>query len=287
MTRSQRLIAVVLIGCAASGAALAADAPKRPWTDAADFGLVLTSGNTENFNLALGNKFKYSWSDAELAFDAIALRNESTTTSYDNVDGVVTKTSQKAVTAESFFLALKYRRDITPRLYWFVGASWYQNFFAGVDDRYLAGGGVGYAFVKNDRHLLRGEAGADFTREDPLGNPVPGDPATDVLETKDYAALHLYLGYEFKISETAKLTEDLNLFDNLDTTSDWRANSIAAVTASLTSKLAIKVSYTILYDNEPPDHVVVDTVGPVFGATQTVPFEKTDTILSAALVVNF
>ena len=54
----------------------------------------------------------------------------------------------------------------------------------------------------------------------------------------------------------------------------------------MTSKLAIKVSYTVLYSNEPPVHVVPDTVAPI-GPDAVVPFEKTDTILAAALVINF
>jgi putative salt-induced outer membrane protein YdiY len=287
MKRTTRLLILTLTACTfAAGAARAADEPKRPWSDTADFGLVLTTGNAESTNFALSNKFKYSWSNAELSFDAAALRNESTTTTLTNVDGTVTETESTAVTASLYALALKYRRDISPRFYWFVASSWYQNFFAGVDDRYIAGGGLGYVFVKEPRHLLRGEAGFDYTREDPLGNPVPGVPATDVLETTDYASLHLFLGYEFKISETAKLTEDLNFNDSLDTTSDWRALSVTAVTASLTSKLAIKVSYTVGYDNRPAERVVLDSVGPVL-TDVSVPFEKTDTILAAALVVNF
>ena len=58
------------------------------------------------------------------------------------------------------------------------------------------------------------------------------------------------------------------------------------MTASLTSKLAIKVSYTVGYDNEPAFAIVDDTVAPI-GPPVAVPFEKTDTILAAALVVNF
>ena len=115
----------------------------------------------------------------------------------------------------------------------------------------------------------------DYTHQEPS--------STD----ENYVSLRLYLGYEYKISDTAKLTEDLNLLDNLQTTSDWRANSVTAVTASLTSKLAIKVSYAIFYVNEPATFDVQDTVGPVFGPPRTVSFEKTDTMLAAALVVNF
>jgi putative salt-induced outer membrane protein len=281
MKRSMRNAAALFLSGVVSVGFSYAEEPKRPWTDTADFGLTLTTGNTENLNFALGNKFKYTWSRSELLFDALALRNQSTSTAFTYDGTTVTETDTKTVTAEAFALALKYRHDITERLYWFAATSWYRNTLAGLDARYLAGGGIGYIFVQKPNHVLKGEAGLDYTRQDPVGDAPPPE-----LETKDFASAHFFLGYEYKISETAKLTEDLNLFDNLDTTSDWRANSVTSVTASMTSKLAIKVSYTVLYSNEPPVRLVPDTVAPI-AADAVVPFEKTDTILAAALVVNF
>jgi putative salt-induced outer membrane protein YdiY len=275
--------AVILV----AAAAVAADAPKRPWTDVADFGLVMTSGNANGTNFALANKFKYAWSNAELTFDAAALHAESTTRDITNPApyGTAVVTDTTATTASSYGLALMYRRNIAKRFYWFAGASWFQNFFAGIDDRYIAAGGVGYTFVKNARNLLKGELGLDFTRQDPLGDPPPSE-----LETTDFLGMRVYLGYEFKISERAKLTEDLNLFGNFDTTSAWRANSVTAVTAGFTDNLALKVSYTVMYSNDPPVKLVApDTVPapPPAAEDALYTFEKTDTILAVALVVNF
>jgi putative salt-induced outer membrane protein YdiY len=231
------------------------EAPKRPWSDAAELGVVMTSGNSEGVNFAASNKFKYTWSSSELICDAAALRAESRT------------------------------RDITKRFYWFAGAAWTQNFFAGVDDRYIVGGGLGYTFVKTDRHLFKGEIGADYTREDPLGNPPPVE-----LETAEFAGLLGSLSYEFKFGEKSKLTEDLVFFENLETSNAWRANSVTALTTSLTKSLALKVSYRIDYSNEPllkvvdPDPVPPPPPG---AAPALYQFESTDTILTVALVVNF
>jgi putative salt-induced outer membrane protein YdiY len=264
-------------------AALAADEPKRPWTDAAELGLVMTSGNAEGTNFAFANKFKYTWSNAELAVDAAALRSESTTRTLSNPAGTVVVDETSAVTAASYSLGGKYRRNISERFYWYAGAGWEQNFFAGIDDRYIAGGGLGYTFVKTDRHLLKGELGVDYTREDPLGDPPPVE-----LETKSFAGLHGFLGYEFKFGEKSKLTEDLSFFENLDTTSDWRANSVTALSASLNTNLALKLSYTVKYSNEPPvTEVPPDATAPIGTLPALFTFDTTDTILTAALVINF
>jgi putative salt-induced outer membrane protein YdiY len=267
----------------AGACAFAADAPKKPWTDAADFGFVMTTGNADGTNFALANKFKYAWSNAELTFDAAALRNESTTRTLSNPNGIVVVTDTSAVTASSYALALIYRQNISERLYWYVGGSWYQNFFAGIDDRYIVSGGIGYTFVKDARNLLKGELGLDVTRQDPLGDPPPSE-----FETTDFLGLRGYLGYEFKISEKSKLTEDLNMFSNFDTSSAWRVNSITALTAGFTDNLAVKVSYTVLYSNEPPVKLVAPDAGAPIGTPDALyTFEKTDTILAVTLVVNF
>jgi len=283
MNAGGRLLVGAMAASIVGSGAIAADAPKKPWSDVADFGLVMTTGNANGTNFALANKFKYTWSDAELTFDAAALRNETTTRSLSNPDGSAVVTDTSAVTASSYGLALMYRQNISERFYWFVGTSWYQNFFAGIDDRYIATGGVGYTFVKNARNLFKGELGLDFTRQDPLGDPPPEE-----LATTDFLGMRVYLGYEFKISEKSKLTEDLNVFANFDTTSAWRANSVTALTAGFTDNLALKLSYTVLYSNEPPVSLVPpDATAPPGTEPALYTFEKTDTILAVALVVNF
>jgi putative salt-induced outer membrane protein YdiY len=265
--------------------AVAADAPKKPWSDVAEFGFVMTSGNAQGSNLALSNKFKYAWSDSELTFDAVALHAESTTRDITNPPpyGTAVFTDTKATTASSYGLLLMYRKNISERLYWYTGGSWYQNFFAGIDDRYMVSGGIGYVLVKDARNLLKGELGIDYTRQVPLAPPPP-----DTTETDDFFGLRGYLGYEFKISEKSKLTEDLNLFSNFDTSSAWRANSVTALTAGFTDSLALKASFTVLYSNEPLQTFVAPDAGAPVGTPNAIyTFDSTDTILAVALVVNF
>ena len=278
-----RPLAGAMATCLLASGAIAAATPKKPWTDVAEFGFVMTTGNAEGTNLAFANKFKYAWSDAELTFDAAALHAESTTRVITNPPpyGTPLVTDTTATTASSYGLALMYRQNISERFYWYTAASWYQNFFSGIDDRYIASGGVGYTFVKDARNLLKAEIGLDFTRQVPLAPPPPGETLTE-----DFLGLRGYLGYEFKISEKAKLTEDLNMFGNFDTTSAWRVNSVTGLTAGFTDSLALKMSYTVLYSNDPLTKTIAPDAGAV-GQNATYTFDTTDTILAVALVVNF
>ena len=218
--------------------------PKRPWTDTAEFSWINTTGNSRTSNVALANKYGYNWEQADLTVDAAALRAES----------------EGETTAEAYSLAGKYRRNVTERFLWYGLTGWSRNEFAGFTDRYTGGAGVGYRFLKPEPHSLVGELGLNYTDEERV-EPNPDDSWTEA---------RAFLGYAYTISPTAKLEAELEAFENLEESTDWRGRALTSLTASLTNKLALKASYRVIYDHEPV---------PGFG--------KTDTISSASLVVNF
>jgi putative salt-induced outer membrane protein YdiY len=280
MIRMKRIAVVVWATIVASLGVVIAEEPAapaaRPWKDSADFGLVLTTGNTENFNVALTNKFVYTWSNAEFTLDAAALRTENTTRTLanDTAANTVVVTETDTTTAEMYAVGGKYTHKILENFFWYVNAGWVSNKPSGIDNRYAAGGGLGYRFFKTEVQTLSMEFGVDYTKE---------EQTTGFNDS--FAGARLFLGYLYNISKTSSFTEDLTLLENLDDTDDFRGRSVSALTASLSQKMALKVSLTLLYDNQP---VVVD-VQPVAPATAAAQFEfdKLDTILTAALVVNF
>ena len=154
-------------------------------------------------------------------------------------------------------------------------ATWGRNKPSGIKDRASVGAGVGYQFVKDDKDNLAGELGLDYTDETQVGVPEVSD---------SFAGARGFLGYERKLSATSKFNAELELLENLDETSDWRGNAVASVTASLTQKLALKASYRLAYDNEPVQQVIP---GPIPAQDAIFTVDKTDTILSIALVINF
>lgn len=269
--RTSMLIAVAAL---ASIAAAAAEAPARPWTDAAEVGVILTSGNSQSTNFAAANKYAYTWENAEFVSNAAALRAESRPKP-KNTDGVVTEPA-KETTAESYLLDGKYRRTVRDGFFWYALASWNRNRFQGIDSRLSGGGGVGYRLFERERSKLAGEVGFDYTKEDPL----EGD-------SRNFAGARAFVGYERKIGGSSKFGQEVEVLENLKDTEDLRAKSVSALTASLTSKLALKLSYTILYDKQPAEETLPDE-NPTNGDTP-IPreFDKVDTILTATLVVNF
>jgi hypothetical protein len=77
----------------------------------------------------------------------------------------------------------------------------------------------------------------------------------------------------------------LVLDDNLDETSDWRADMANGLAVAMSDNLALKVGLQLLYDNEPAIELIPNTPAP----PAEVPFEldEMDTILTTSLVVDF
>jgi putative salt-induced outer membrane protein YdiY len=253
-----------------------ADEPERPWTDTAEFSLVSTTGNTETESFAFANKFVYTWPQASFTLDASALRVNTTFPGDPvNRNGKVTFPDRESkTTAAAYNLDGKYRRTIREGFHWYAGAAWDRNRPLGIDDRTTISAGVGYLLFKDDRHSLLGEVGADYTDESRVGG-----------DDDSFAGARAYLGYERTLSETSKLTSELELLENLDDTSDLRGSWVTSVTASLTSKMALKMSYTVLYDAQPVEILVPgDDPGERDAWYE---YDKTDTILTASLVINF
>ena len=61
----------------------------------------------------------------------------------------------------------------------------------------------------------------------------------------------LGLAYEWKISETASLTQRLVFYPNFDDSDDWRLNSDTGLMADISSLLALKLSYELRNRNLP------------------------------------
>ncbi|HEX6852912.1 MAG TPA: DUF481 domain-containing protein [Candidatus Polarisedimenticolaceae bacterium] len=271
----KRFFVAVVVASLAHVAVLAEDAPAKPWTNATELGVIVTSGNSESTNFAFSNKYGYKWTNAEFLSNAGALRTESTPNAF-NLDGVLVE-PPKETTAESYFLDGKYRRTVTGDLFWYALAGWNRNRFQGIDSRLFGGGGIGYRFFETDRTKFSGEIGVDYTQE----SPVDG-------EDRDFAGARGFLAYEQKIGESSKFVQELEILENLDDTDDLRARSLTSIQASLNARLALKFAVRVLYDKQPATETLND-VDDLDGVAPPIvrELDELDTILTATLVINF
>jgi putative salt-induced outer membrane protein len=296
----RRLAAPIVLFALLPAAAAAQDKPaeekKLGWKDTAELGYVVTSGNSDSSTLGLKNTLVYDWAEARFETKLGAVRVESATAATFGVpDGTDFKLGEndRELTAESYFLNGRYDRKITDKFFWFTGAGWDRNTFAGVQNRYTAFGGVGNIWFDTDTVKWRTDYAATFTKEE------------DVIEPEDFDdtffGVRLSSTFLYKWSESGSYGNDTIVDENLDDTDDLRVNMTNWVAVNMTTHLALKVSLQWMYDHQPAQLAVdafsddpedggvpVDVNGDGITPDQVaVDADTLDTIFTTALVIKY
>lgn len=121
------------------------------WAGYADLGFSLARGNARTTTL-------------DTAFNATrATQNDSTNLFYHQVYSSATINGVDAATANSALGGISYNHNISPRWFWnLLNTDEYDRFQA-LNFRFVAGGGLGYHVIKNDRTILDLVVGGDYS----------------------------------------------------------------------------------------------------------------------------
>lgn len=218
---------------------------EKRWSDEAELSFVNTGGNTDVVSLSAKNQLKYKFTEKLAGSWAL---------------GALYGESGGEKNAERYFTELRLDYLLTERFYTFGMGGWLKDQFAGFDARYYVGPGIGYKFLTGPKHLLVGETGANYAREE----------YTDGTN-RDYIEGRVFGGYEYAFTEKNRFSQSLEFLYDFDDSENYKVNSVTALISALNSYLSLKASYEVKYNNQP----VPETL------------EKTDTILGITLVVNF
>jgi putative salt-induced outer membrane protein len=275
--------------CAAALPARAADADKKlGWSDAAELGYVVTSGNTETSTLGLKNTLARDWEKSRFEIKLGGIRVKTTDQSvfavgspadFEVMDGDPT------LTAENYYLNGRYDHKITDRFFWFAGAGWDRNRFAGIDSRTTGFGGVGNIWIDAENRKWKTDYAVSGTKERDVVEPDNFDGS--------FIGARLSSTFLDKFSETGSYGNDTTVDENLNDTSDLRVNMTNWVSLNMSTHLALKVSLQWLYDHQPALKEV-DLFAPPGPPTVTVPTQKVvtevenlDSIFTTALVIKY
>jgi putative salt-induced outer membrane protein len=245
MKRMQWQIALFVFLVLATRAWAEEEAEEKRWGDQAELSYVETGGNTDVRTLSAKNLLKYKFTEKlEGSWELGVLYGES--------DG--------EKNAERYLTDLRFDYAFTERLYAYAIGGWLKDEFAGFDARYHVGPGMGYKFLTGPKHLLLGEAGVNYVREEYTDN-------TD----EDYVEGRAFSKYEYAFTEKNKFSQSLEFLYDFEDSENYKVNSVTALISALNSYLSMKASYEVKYNNQP----VPSTLN------------KTDTVLGIALVINF
>jgi putative salt-induced outer membrane protein len=207
-----------------------------------DVGLVNASGNSEFMSANFGEKLTWGRKNRWTVTQAAKFL-------YGETDG--------ARTTESYDLLLRGDRALSRRVDAFAFAAYQRDPFAGLASRWSGGPGVAWRVVQAARDTLGLDAAITAQSE----------RSTAGVE-RSFGAAQTAARYKHAFASAAFFTQSLELIANLKTSEDYRVNSETALVAPLSSKIALRVSYVIRFDNQPEPT-----------------FKKTDRILTTGIQV--
>ncbi len=126
------------------------EAPELGWSGNGEFGFVKTSGNTEAEALNMGLEFIYQQERWRHRMNVTALRTKDT--------GVVD--------AERYTFNVQSDRKFGEKSYLFGVARYDTDKFAGYDPVATLTAGYGYHLIKIEKHILDGEIGLGYRRQE-------------------------------------------------------------------------------------------------------------------------
>ncbi|HWA56820.1 MAG TPA: DUF481 domain-containing protein [Gemmatimonadales bacterium] len=246
-----RLLALFLL-TAPLAAPLAAQAPdpfppiprpKRSWTLQTDLGLVNTAGNTSTTTLNAGDAASVTIGDWTLSQGFAVV--------YGRTDG--------SRSAENYVAGLRLDYLVSPGLGMYATGRWSRDRFAGISGRFEEGTGLSFRAVATAATEFSVEAGAVLNQQWNLNG------------TQDrFASGRGAIKFKHLLSKAAYVKQLAEVLPNLIDANDVRVNTETAVVAPLSSRVALKASYVLKFDNEPQPG-----------------FETTDRYLTSGLQVVF
>ncbi len=271
------LLSVPLLLFSSFGSARAQEA-ETGWKDVAELTFVLTGGNATSSTFGFKNTADYLWSNAAFQLSAGGIRTNTgrtvrtATGTPDNFS--ISETTDTETTAENYFLRSRLDRNLSEASFVFAGAGWDRNTFAGVDNRYAFVTGAGRTWFAEDTRKLKTDLGLTYTiQDDVVENPDVEDSFMGLRGSYDYFR---------KLTGNTDFTSVLVADQNLNETSDLRADWTNSVAVAMSERLALKTSFQLLYDKTPSLVAV-----PLGDGEVLTPLGEIDTAFTVAIVANF
>lgn len=216
--RRLRTAGILLAVLALTGNTAIAD----PLTGEGEFGLSITSGNTESESFVGKAKFEKKsapWTHSA-AFEAL-------------------KTATDGITnAERYAGNLKTARDLNDLVYLFGAARYDSDKFSGFSYQSSIAAGVGFHVIKPDPTLLDLEAGVGYRAD----RTLVGEELRDAI-------LRGLLRFEHQITGNTKFLETALAEIGEDNTF---AESFTGLNVAMNNALALRLGYTVKHNTDPP-----------------------------------
>jgi putative salt-induced outer membrane protein YdiY len=238
--------------------------PVNIWKANLQLGFSWVAGNAESLGITgsglVGWK-RYN-NQLELFVQGAYARAGTTSVKGGPVDGHDT-------VAASWLWRLRYDRYFLEKNTVFASYQMNGDLIAGILYRVEPQVGFARIFFLSPHQQFRGELGYDYSFEHYLAGSVP--------LTANFHSGRLFFYYENKFTPYASFSEGLELLEAFNKLDRFRLNSLTSLSSTLSKRVALKINYTIRFNNDPP-------LRPAPNVGQ---FGKWDSLLDAVLAVTF
>ncbi len=280
-----RAMGIVLATAAAAAPPVAAQDTTSAWALTAELTAVWTAGNSQSNTFGFGATIERSFARSGFKVEGGGLQSRSSLTTRTAVgttnDFTVQETKVTEKTAEWYFARGRYDHQIGQKIYVFGGVDWLRNQFSGINSRLLFAAGAGATLANSDRVSFKTDVSATYTfQQDVVENPFVKTNFPGVRAAYDLS---------WQLTASTKLTNQLIGDLNLKDTEDVRVDFTIGLPISISSVLAFKPSWQLLWRNQPSltEVPLENPAGTPTGDTVLVPLEKLDRFLRLALDLDF
>jgi putative salt-induced outer membrane protein YdiY len=254
------------------------------YRNTSEVSFLVNGGNAVQSSLGLRNAFRRTSPTGELRLDLATLRTDATRIERTAVgtpdDFRVEEERDTERTAERWSAQARYDRNLNRILFTYGSTGWERNTFAGFNSRTILSGGAGARMGGEDAWEFKVGAGLTYTFQEDVS------PDPDGLNR--FAGLRSTLDYEHQLATSTKVEVTWVVDANAQEWNDVRGDLSQSIATSLSDRLALKTTFQLLLDNDPPLQRVplLGTGGADTGETVLVPLLKRDQVISVAVVLT-
>ena len=278
--RAISVVSVLLVASALAPPAGAQTVEREPgWSNSTELGWVFTAGNAQTSSFNLRNVFEYRWATADLSWEFGILRADSGDDRFalGTVDDFEVIEPPVAADNERVYNKLRYIRDVSDRVFWYVRFDLERDVPADIIHRSTPSGGAGNNWATRDELTFRTGYGVSYSVEE-----------LSLDGRSDYFGYQFFYELKAKATETTTVDSNMTFDGSVETGSNYRFNWYNGVSVAMTERLALKASLRVVYRNDPALEAIdlQEPDGGVIGSV-VVPKKKFDSAFTASLVINF
>jgi putative salt-induced outer membrane protein len=214
------------------------------FSNESDLGIASANGNTKTQTYTARQAVDFKWKNNVISFKSRYLHSESN--------------DEEA--ARYFMGHVRYEKQVTNNLGFYLGETLEKDKFAAIDKRLIVDIGVKYRFIESDLTSIFSELGYRYMDEERIDGS---------FAFSDY--LRSYTEWEHKWNINFSTKYWVELLPNITNQKDWHLNTEFSLSAFLDSVFSLKTGVLLRYDHSPAP-----------GITYT-----TDTLFTTSLVAKF